>query len=168
MRAEPEATGNLTAALGERHGAHRVSNHDQIRAAAVAVFDRTFVVSQSLAVLALAVAAIGLYAALTSLQAGRSPEFRLLSAVGHTRMELWRLALSQTAALGAVALLAAVPLGLAIAWVLCDFVNPAAFGWSIDLHVDFASIAGPLLLGLVAALAAGALPAYRVAFRGIP
>ena len=168
VRAEPEATGNLTAALGERHGAHRVSNHDQIRAAAVAVFDRTFVVSQSLAVLALAVAAIGLYAALTSLQAGRSPEFRLLSAVGHTRMELWRLALSQTAALGAVALLAAVPLGLAIAWVLCDFVNPAAFGWSIDLHVDFASIAGPLFLGLVAALAAGALPAYRVAFRGIP
>ena len=167
VRTDPHSTGSLTAILGERYGAHRVSNHDQIRAAAVAVFDRTFVVSQSLAVMALAVAAIGLYAALTSLQAGRSREFRLLSAVGHTRPELWRLALSQTAALGAMALLAAVPLGLAIAWVLCDFVNPAAFGWSIDLHVDFASITGPLLLGLVAAFAAGALPAYRVAFRGI-
>ena len=168
LRADPDAVGDLTAILGERYGAHRVSNNDQIREAAVAVFDRTFVVSHSLAVMALVVAAIGLYAALTSLQAGRSREFRLLSAVGHTRLELWHLALAQTAVLGAFALLAAVPLGLAIAWVLCDFVNPAAFGWSITLHVDFASITGPLLLGALAACAAGALPAYRVAFRGIP
>lgn len=165
---DPDTARNLTASLGERYGADRVSNHDQIRQAAVAVFDRTFVVSRSLAAMALVVAAIGLYAALTSLQAGRSREFRLLSAVGHTRAELWRLALSQTAVLGAMALLAAVPLGLAIAWVLCDFVNPAAFGWSIGLHVDFASITGPLLLGALAACAAGALPAYRVAFRGVP
>ena len=168
VRADPVAARNLTAKLGERYGADRVSNHDQIRDAAVAVFDRTFVVSRSLAVMALVVAAIGLYAALTSLQAGRSREFRLLSAVGHTRLELWHLALAQTAVLGAFALLAAVPLGLAIAWVLCDFVNPAAFGWSITLHVDFASITGPLLLGALAACAAGALPAYRVAFRGTP
>ena len=167
VRADPDAVGNLTVILGERYGAHRVSNNDQIREAAVAVFDRTFVVSHSLAVMALVVAAVGLYAALTSLQAGRSREFRLLSAVGHTRIELWRLALSQTTVLGAAALIAAVPLGLAIAWVLCDFVNPAAFGWSIDLHVDFATIIGPLLLGALAAIAAGALPAYRAAFRGI-
>ena len=168
VRADPDAARHLTATLAERHGADRVSNHEQIRAAAVAVFDRTFVVSRSLAAMALVVAAIGLYAALTSLQASRSREFRLLSAVGQTRAELWRLALAQTAVLGTVVLLAAVPLGLAIAWVLCDFVNPAAFGWSIGLHVDLASIAGPLLLGALAACAAGALPAYRAAFRGIP
>ncbi|MCY3620569.1 MAG: FtsX-like permease family protein [Gammaproteobacteria bacterium] len=168
VRANPEAARELTATLGERYGAGRVTNHDDIRAAAVAVFDRTFVVSRSLAAMALVVAAIGLYAALTSLQGSRSREFRLLSAVGHTRTELWRLALSQTVVIGAMALIAALPLGLAIAWVLCDFVNPAAFGWSISLHVDFASIAGPLLMGILAACAAGALPAYRVAFRGIP
>lgn len=165
---DPDTARDLTAALSERYGADRVSNHEQIREAAVVVFDRTFVVSRSLAAMALAVAAIGLYAALTSLQAGRSREFRLLSAVGHTRAELWRLALSQTAVLGTMSLAAAVPLGLAIAWVLCDFVNPAAFGWSISLHVDFASITGPLLLGALAACTAGALPAYRVAFRGVP
>lgn len=168
VRANPGAARKLTATLGERYGADRVSNHDDIRAAAVAVFDRTFVVSRSLAAMALVVAAIGLYAALTSLQTGRSREFRLLSAVGHTRAELWRLALSQTVVLGATALIAALPLGLAIAWVLCDFVNPAAFGWSINLRVDVASITGPLLLGVLAACAAGALPAYRVAFRGTP
>lgn len=168
VRANPDAARELTARLGDRYGADRVSNHGEIRAAAVAVFDRTFVVSRSLAAMALVVAAIGLYAALTSLQASRTREFRLLSAVGHTRAELWRLALSQTVVLGTMALFAALPLGLAIAWVLCDFVNPAAFGWSISLHVGFASIAGPLLLGILAACAAGVFPAYRVAFRGIP
>ena len=165
---DADATESLTAQLGERYGAGRVRNHAQIRDLAVAVFDRTFVVSRSLAVMALLVAAIGLYAALTSLQASRAREFRLLSAVGHTRAELMRLALSQTTVLGAVALLAALPLGLTMAWILCDFVNPAAFGWSIGLHLDFRSIAGPLLLGALAACAAGAVPAYRVAFRGLP
>ena len=168
VRTDPGATRSLAATLGERYGDSRVLNRDEIRSLAMTVFDRSFVVSRSLAVLALVVAAIGLYAALTALQAGRRREFRLLSAIGHSRAELWRLAMAQTVALGAMALLAALPLGLAIAWLLCDFVNPAAFGWSISLHVDFASIAGPLLLGAAAAAAAGAVPAFRMAYRGTP
>ncbi len=162
------ASEGLAAALGRRYGASRVRDNREIRDLAVTVFDRTFMVSRFLAVLALLVAAIGLYAALTSLQASRATEFRLLSAVGVTRLELWRLSFVQIAVLGAVALVAALPLGLAIAWVLCDFVNPAAFGWSISLHLDVASIAEPLLLGAVATCAAGALPAYRAAFKGNP
>ena len=168
VRTAPHATRTIAAKLGERYGASRVLNHDEIRTLAMAVFDRSFVVSRSLAVLALVVAAVGLYAALTALQAGRRREFRLLSAIGHSHAQLWRLAMAQTAALGAMALFAALPLGLALAWLLCDFVNPAAFGWSISLHLDFASIAGPLLLGALAVAAAGALPAFRMAYRGTP
>ncbi|MDE0419531.1 MAG: FtsX-like permease family protein [Gammaproteobacteria bacterium] len=168
VKTEPLATRTLAAKLGERYGASRVLNHDEIRSLAMAVFDRSFVVSRSLAVLALVVAAIGLYAALTALQAGRRREFRLLSAIGHSHAQLWRLAMAQTAALGAMALFASLPLGLALAWLLCDFVNPAAFGWSISLHVDFASIAGPLMLGALAVAAAGAVPAFRMAYRGTP
>lgn len=168
VRADPDVTSDLAATLAERYGASRVRNDSEIRALAMAVFDRSFLVSRSLAVLALVVAAIGLYAALTALQASRAGEFRLFSAVGLTRLELWRLAMSQTAALGAVALVASLPLGLVIAWVLCDFVNPASFGWSINLRLDAAAIAGPLLLGAAAAAAAGALPPSRAVFRGTP
>ena len=168
VRTDPDATQTLAATLGERYGASRVLDHDQIRSLAMAVFDRSFVVGRSLAALALVVAAVGLYAALAALQAGRRRELRLLSAIGHSRAQLWRLAMAQTAALGAMALIAAVPLGLVIAWLLCAFVNPAAFGWSISLHLDFASIAGPLLFGALAAIAAGAVPAFRMAYRGTP
>lgn len=163
---DPDAADAVTATLSQRYGPAQVRNQYQIRTLAMAVFDRSFVVSRSLTVLALLVAAIGLYAALTALQASRVREFRLLSAVGHSRAELWRLAMWQTVALGTIAVVTAVPLGIAIAWVLCDFINPEAFGWSINLHFDLASISVPVLLGLAATLAAGAVPAYRASFRG--
>ena len=166
VAASPHALDAVNATLSERYGAAGVRNESQIRALAITVFDRTFVVSRSLTVLALVVAAIGLYAALTALQASRTREFRLLSAVGLSRTELMRLAMSQTVALGATAVLAAVPLGIVIAWILCDFVNPAAFGWSIDLRLDTASVAVPVVLGIASAVAAGAIPAYRATFRG--
>ena len=164
--AEPEALPRLTAALSERFGVDRVSDRSAVRELAMAVFDRTFVVSRSLTSVALFVAALGLYAALTALQASRASEFRLLSAVGHSRVGLWRLGMSEAVALGGIAVGAAVPLGLVIAWVLCDFVNPAAFGWTIDLRVVPSAVAVPVLVGLGGAVAAGAVPAYRASFRG--
>ncbi|MYD98956.1 MAG: FtsX-like permease family protein [Gammaproteobacteria bacterium] len=164
--ADPEALPRLTAVLSERFGVDRVSDRSAVRELAMAVFDRTFVVSRSLTSVALFVAALGLYAALTALQASRAPEFRLLSAVGHSRAGLWRLGMSEAVALGGIAVGAAVPLGFVVAWVLCDFVNPAAFGWTIDLRVVPSSVVVPVLVGLGGAVAAGAVPAYRASFRG--
>lgn len=166
IHTEPWATRDVAAALGERHPDAEVLDHGEIRAFADVVFDRSFALSNSLAALALAVAVVGLFAALTALQANRLREFRLLSAIGFSRFEAWRLALAQTALLGATAAVAAVPLGLAIAWVLCAFVNPAAFGWSIDLRVDAASLLVPFALAIGGAVLAGALPTFRSAFRG--
>ena len=74
------------------------------------------------------------------------------------------MALTQCAVLGLVATVAAIPLGYATAWVLCTFISPAAFGWSIDLHPDAAATLTPLAWGLLAALAAGAVPSWRSAF----
>lgn len=152
--------------LAARFGIDATRDHAQARALALAVFDRTFTVSRLLTAVALAVAAIGLYAALAAMLAGREGEFRLLNAIGCTRGEIWRLALAQTTLLGGIAALAALPLGVFMAWVLCAFVNPSAFGWSIALHLDWEAVGVPLLLCLVAALAAGALPTYRWSYRG--
>ena len=90
----------------------------------------------------------------------------MLSALGYSRFGMWRLAMKQNLLLGAVAALAAVPLGIGIAALLCHFVHPQAFGWSIGLRLDVWSIAVPVLLGISGALAAGAIPAYRSSFRG--
>ena len=162
--ADGDALAGLTASLAERFGTANVRNQGTIRAVAMDVFDRTFVVSRSLTSVALAVAALGLYAALTALQASREREFQLLGAIGYGRAEIWRLAMAQSSILGAVAAVSAVPLGLVIAWLLCSVVQPLAFGWSIDLHLDFMAIAVPVALGIAGAAAAGLVPAYRSSF----
>lgn len=167
MMTEPDAAGAVAAALRRSHPDADVRDHAEIRAAATAAFDRSFAVSNALTAVAVGVAVVGLYAALTALQANREREFRLLAAVGLARAEIWRLALARTLVLGAVAAAAAVPLGVAIAWVLCAFVNPLAFGWTITLHVAAEAFWLPLLLCLAGALLAGAVPTYRSAFRGV-
>ena len=142
----------------------RVQDQGQLRALAEDVFNASFAVAAGLAVLALVVAAVGLYGVLTVLQTRRGPEFRLLHAMGMPRSTMWRMALIQCAVLGAVATVAAIPLGYATAWVLCTFVSPAAFGWSINLNPDLGATLTPLGWGMLAALAAGALPSWRSAF----
>ena len=163
---DPGAGAALAAVLRQRHRAADVRDAQAIRAAANRVFDRSFAVSNALTAVAVGVAVVGLYAALTALQAGRAREFRLLAAVGHSRLEIWRLALARTAVLGAVAAAAAAPLGVAIAWVLCARVNPQSFGWTIDLRLDAGAFWVPLALCVAAAVLAGAVPAHRSAFRG--
>ena len=165
VRAEPGASAAIAAAIRKRYPAAQARDQADIRAAAQRVFDRSFMVSRSLTTVALAVAVVGLYAALVALQATREREFRLLVAAGQTRFEIWRLALARTAILGAVAAVAAVPLGGAIAWVLCAVVSPQAFGWSIDLRWRPGAVASPLVLCVGAAILAGAVPAYRSAAR---
>ena len=162
--ADGELLDGLTASLAERFGTANVRNQATIRAVAMDVFDRTFMVSRSLTSVALAVAVLGLYAALTALQASREREFQLLRAIGYGRAETWRLAMAQSSILGAVAAVSAVPLGFVIAWLLCNVIQPLAFGWSIDLRVYLPAIAVPVALGIAGAAAAGVVPAYRSSF----
>ena len=96
----PGAAAGLAAALRQRFRAADVRDAEEIRAAATRVFDRSFAVSNALTAVAVGVAVVGLYTALTALQAGRAREFRLLAAVGHSRLEILRLALARTAVLG--------------------------------------------------------------------
>lgn len=162
--ADAPALPALAATLAGRFGASNVRNQADIRALAMDVFHRTFIVSRALTGVALAVAVIGLYAALTALQASRETEFRLLTAIGYGRGRIWRLSLAQTSTLGVVAALSAVPLGVAIAWLLCNVVQPLAFGWAIHLRLDAPAIAMPVVLGIAGAVLAGVVPAYRSSF----
>lgn len=155
----------VTRLLGDRFGAASVRNHQEIRTLALEVFDRTFAASRLLTAVALAVAAVGLYAALAAMLAARQREFRLLTAVGYSRARIWRLGLVQTTLLGSVAALAALPLGIFMAWVLCAIVQPLAFGWRIALQLDWGVVGYPLLLCVAVAAAAGAVPSYRASFR---
>lgn len=126
------------------------------------VFERTFAVTAALNVLTLGVAGLALFASLMTLSGIRLPQLAPVWAMGITRRRLAMLELVRTLALAALTLAAAVPVGLALAWVLLDVVNVEAFGWKLPMHLfplDWVQLGG---LALAAALLAAAIPVRRL------
>ncbi len=147
----------LLAALKDREA--RVQSRAALRAQALAAFDRTFAMARALTVMALIVAVVGLFCALTAAHVNQRATVRLLHTLGLTRSELRHVALVRGVLFGGMALAFALPLGACIGWMLCAVVNPRAFGWTIEFGMRLEDWMIPAALGLASALAASLLPA---------
>lgn len=140
-----------------------VEDRAAIRAASVAVFERTFAVTAALNVLTLGVAALAIFASLLKLSNMGLPQVAPVWAMGLTRRRLAWLELLRTLALAAMVCVLGLPLGVALAWVLLAVVNVEAFGWRLPMPLfpgDWLRLAG---LSLLAAVLAAALPVRRLA-----
>ena len=138
-----------------------VESNAGLRAAGLDVFDRTFVITDVLYWLALGVAFVGVLSAMLALQLERAREIATLRALGMTPAQVGGMLAAQTGLLGFLSGLAALPLGIVMAWVLIVVINRRAFGWRIDMLVDPGILASSVLLAVVAALLAGVYPAWR-------
>ena len=87
-----------------------------VKAFSLKIFERTFAVTAALNVLTLGVAALAIFASLLTLSGMRLPQLAPVWAMGLTRRRLALLEILRSAALAAFTMLAAVPLGLALAW----------------------------------------------------
>ena len=134
-----------------------------LRDATLAVFDRTFAITAVLRLLALAVAFVGVLAALMALQLDRAHELGVLRAIGVTPAGVRGLVMLQTALIGLAAGVIALPLATVLAWLMIDVINRRAFGWTVPFAIDAWLLAQALLLALAAALLAGVYPAARMA-----
>lgn len=130
-------------------------SQQEVRRRSVAVFDQTFAITRSLTLVALLVAAVGLYSALVALGLTQARTRTLLQYLGQSPLERLLYVCGRALAVALVTLVVAIPLGLTIAALLCYVVNPRGFGWSVPLQLQWQSIVWPLLLALGAALAAG-------------
>ena len=115
--------------------------------------------TRALTLLALVVAGVGVYNAILALRLRAEPARRLLVAVGASRAETRWVGLVRALLVAGMAALIAMPLGAAMAWVLCAVVNPRAFGWTIELALAGRAWFEPVLLGMGATLLAALLPA---------
>jgi putative ABC transport system permease protein len=127
------------------------------------IFDRTFLITGVLRLLAGLVAAIGVLAALTALELERAREIGVLRAAGVTPGQVWQLITAQTGLMGLAAGLMSLPVGLVLSAIMVYIVNRRSFGWTLRLEVSPAVLAEALLLAVAAALAAGLYPAWRMA-----
>jgi putative ABC transport system permease protein len=129
----------------------------------LAIFNRTFAVTASLNTFTLGVAGVALLTSLLTLGASRLPQLAPLWAMGVTRRRLAALDLAKTMALAFLTALAAIPLGLVVAWCLLAIVNVKAFGWRLPFHVFPGQLAQLIVVALGAALLAALWPTLRLA-----
>jgi putative ABC transport system permease protein len=140
-----------------------VRSNRALRENSLRVFDRTFEVTRVLRLFALIVACLGVAGALTAVALERGRELGTLRALGATPAQVVELTLLETGALGALAGLLAVPLGMVIAAVLILVINLRSFGWSMPIVLDARALLTAPLLGAGAGLVAGLFPAWRAA-----
>ncbi|MBW3730915.1 FtsX-like permease family protein [Aeromonas dhakensis] len=132
-----------------------------IHAAALRVFDQTFVVTELLKLLILGIAFVGIGSAFMVLGLARRSELQTLQSLGLSPRHCRRLLVWQGAGLGLLTALLALPVGYGLAWVLIEVVNPRAFGWRLAFE------AAPLhaVTALLLAPVCGALASWYAARR---
>jgi putative ABC transport system permease protein len=138
-----------------------------LRAQALRIFDRTFAVTQSLRLLAVIVAFVGVWSALMALQVERTREFATLTTLGLGEGRQWALGFLETSLMGAVAGLLALPLGWLLALILVDVINVRSFGWTMRLEADPWLFAQALLVSVGAAMLASVYPLLRLRRRSL-
>jgi putative ABC transport system permease protein len=160
----------LVAAVRERGGDGRrlvVRSNRALRETSLEIFDRTFAITGVLRTLSVAVAFVGMLAALMALQLERTREIGVLRTLGLTPRQVWGLVTAQTGIIGLLSGLLAVPSGLLLAAVLVFVINRRSFGWTMELDPSPGILLQGVALAVLAALLAGLYPAWRMA-RGEP
>ena len=140
-----------------------VRSNRSLREASLRVFDRTFAVTNVLRSLTILIAFVGVLNALMAIQMERGREHAVLRAIGLTPRQTWGLVAGESAVIGLVAGVLAVPLGAAQALVLIRFINRRSFGWTMQTFVDPWLLLQAVALALAASLLAGIYPATRLA-----
>ena len=168
VRVDPAKAAALADALSATFNLPVESVIDQagIKAFSLKIFERTFAVTGALNILTLGVAALAMLASLVTLSGMRIAQLAPVWAMGLTRVNLAGLELLRSVALAALTFVAAIPVGLGLAWVLLAVVNVEAFGWRLPLHLfphDWFHLGGSALLVAVLAAVLPALSLMRLA-----
>lgn len=155
---------SIRAAIAQGDAAQivNVRSNRELRVLSMAVFDRTFTITEVLRLLAVIVAVIGILGALMALQLERAAEIGVLRAIGFTPGQIRGLVLLQTGLTGLIAGLIALPTGLLLGGLLIHVINKRSFGWSMHTLVSPEVLLTGLATAVLAAVAAGIYPAWRM------
>jgi putative ABC transport system permease protein len=162
LYAELDSLAQLTLALeaisSDQPGVQVISAQS-IRERTLAVFARTFAVTDLLRLLAGLIAVVAVVGALSALAIERQREFALLRSLGLSSASLLRLQWLQASLLGLMAGLLALPIGIGLAVLLIDVINRRSFGWSMQLQLPWDQLLTAIGVAVVSAMLAGTLPA---------
>jgi len=135
-----------------------INSNASLREQADEVFARTFSVANALEVIGIAVAAIGILAALMAMLMERRRELATLRALGLTASQLRNMLLGESFLMAMLAWVFALIAGSGLAWILLHVINLRSFGWMLPFHVPWGEWLLNLVWSLLAALLATLIP----------
>uniref|UniRef100_UPI0025ECC883 FtsX-like permease family protein n=1 Tax=uncultured Agrobacterium sp. TaxID=157277 RepID=UPI0025ECC883 len=165
IRVDPSLAQGLKKKMVDELGLLEGNILDQaaIKRQSLDIFEQTFTVTGALNILTLGVAGFAMFASLLTLSGARLSQLAPIWAMGIRRRDLAYFEVWRTLALWCITFVAAIPVGLALAWVLLSVVNVEAFGWKLPMMIfplDWLRLGA---IALVAALLSVLLPVRRLA-----
>ena len=139
----------------------------ELHATVFNTFDQTFAVTYALQLIAIIVAAIGIFDTLIALLLERSRELATLRAMGASSAQIIKMTYIEFGLIAVFAWVIGVAAGLCLAWELIYVINLQFFGWTILWTLQPFVLLQALALALVAAVGAGILPARAAVRRNV-
>ena len=114
------------------------------------IFDRTFAITRALNTLTLMVAAVAIFASLLAVYQFRRPEYALWRSLGMGWLTFFAISGFPIVLMTTLVMAIALPLGVALSWLLIHKINVISFGWTMPVIVDAQPIT--FLFSVVAAV----------------
>ena len=147
-----ESADRLATRLRRDHPGLQVRSNRALREQVTTIFRQTFALTYALEAIGLLVAVLGLAQGLTGLALARRGEIWSLRALGATRSDLIGILMLEGVGVTLAGLLAGLGLGLILARILVDVLNPQVFGWTLHFAVPWPFLSLLSLATLGAAL----------------
>lgn len=140
----------------------RIFDNGNIHSQAMKVFDRTFAIADTLGNITLVIAVFGIFFATLAGETSRQRHVSLLRCLGMSGKELILMGCLQLFVFGAISILIAMPLGLALASLVVDIIIKQSFGWTLELQFIPEAYLQSISLAMLALMVAGAVPVLRM------
>ncbi|ROV58067.1 ABC transporter permease [Vibrio ponticus] len=145
-----------------RLSSERIFDNGSIHKQAMYVFDRTFSIADTLGSITLVIAVFGIFFSTVAGEVARQRHVSLLRCLGMSGKELVLMGSLQLFVFGAIAIIVAMPLGLALAHLVVDIVIKQSFGWTIELQFIPQEYINTIMLAMISLVVAGAMPVLRL------
>jgi len=136
-----------------------ISRAGDIRAISLQIFDRSFMVTYLLEIVAVVIGLLGVATSFSAQTLARIKEFGMLRHVGVLRRQILMMLAAEGGLLTALGMVLGFMLGWAISLILIFIVNPQSFHWTMQMHLPWGGlsvIAGVMLVSAaITALVAG-------------
>ncbi len=146
-------------ALGGRY-ALDITDNDELRRAALNIFDKSFALTYTIELIAIMISLIGVVNALLILVFEKKREIAVLRYLGATWGHLRQVMVTSAGIVGMAGTVLGCVMGAVISIVITHVINKISFGWEVGFRLPFLPVSLLMALLFITTMLAGFVPFY--------